>query len=386
MQEKKDKFMAKKKIQNEHNMAYKFRIYPNEEQKIIFAKTFGCTRKVWNLMLADKINYYKQNKTMLNVTPASYKKTYPYLKEIDSLALTNVQLNLEEAYKQFFAKKRKFPKFKSKKTAKKSFTTNVVNGNITFDGSFLKLPKIKDKVRVLAHREIPSDYVLKSVTISQTPDGEYYASLKYSYIEEYNTISIINEDKVIGLDYASHGLYVDSNGNFADMPTYYRNSQKRLAKEQRRLSKKQKDSNNYNKQKIKVAKIHRHTANQRQDFLHKKAKEITNLYDFVCVEDLNMQSIAKSLKLGKSTMDNGFGMFRVFLSQKLEKKGGKLVKIDKFYPSSQLCHHCGYKNPITKDLNIREYECPNCHAHLNRDLNAAINIKQEGIRILNFVI
>lgn len=170
------------------------------------------------------------------------------------------------------------------------------------------------------------------------------------------------------------------------MPTYYRNSQKRLAKEQRRLSKKQKDSNNYNKQKIKVAKIHRHTANQRQDFLHKKAKEITNLYDFVCVEDLNMQSIAKSLKLGKSTMDNGFGMFRVFLSQKLEKKGGKLVKIDKFYPSSQLCHHCGYKNPITKDLNIREYECPNCHAHLNRDLNAAINIKQEGIRILNFVI
>lgn len=362
------------------NKSYKYRIYPTYEQCIIINKTFGCVRFIYNQMLSDKIKYYEKTKKKLNNTPAQYKKEYEWLKEVDSLALANAQMNLQAAYNNFFRNpKVGFPKFKSKHRNRKSYTTNCVKKNIEIKNGYIKLPKI-GMVKLKQHRFMPSDYKLKSVTVSRTPTGKYYASVLFEY---ENQAQKQTPQTFIGLDYSMHELYKDSNGNEPQYPRYYRQAEKRLKREQRKLSKMQKGSKNRDKQRIKVSKIHEKVSNQRKDFLHKQSRKIANVYDCVCIEDLDMKAMAQLLNFGKSVNDNGWGMFTKFLRYKLEQKGKHLVKVDKFFASSQICNVCGYKNAGTKKLSVRTWECPKCRTHHDRDLNAAINIRNEGMRLVS---
>lgn len=355
--------------------AFKYRLYPNVQQRISLGRTFGCVRFVYNHMLADKIEHYGKTKENLAVTPAQYKDEFPWLREVDSLALANAQLNLQTAYKNFFERPETgFPKFKSKKTRRYSYTTNMVNGNIRFEGNRIRLPKVGE-VRIVMHRPIPDGYKVKSVTVEHTPSGRYYASILCEY--EWQPVNKPLET-FIGLDYSMPELYVDSDGHEPQYPKYYRQAEQRLAREQRKLSHMTKGSNNYVKQRIKVARIHEKVASQRKDFLDKRSHELANAYDCVGVEDLNMQAMGKSLNYGKSVHDNGWGMFTRMLDYKLREKGGRLVKVDRFFPSSQLCHNCEFKNPAVKDLSVREWDCPQCHSHNDRDTNAAQNLRDEA--------
>lgn len=330
-------------------------------------------------MLADKIKYYEETKQKLNNTPAQYKKEFEWLKEVDSLALANAQRNLQTAYNNFFrSPKVGFPKFKSKKSNHRSYTTNCVNGNIKLENGCLTLPKVGN-IKVKQHRNIPSGYKLKSVTVSQTPCGKYYASILFEYESQ---VQQIEPQTFLGLDFSMHELYRDSNGNEPQYPHYYRQAEKRLKREQRKLSLMQKGSKNRDKQRIKVARLHEKVADQRRDFLHKQSRQIANAYDCVCIEDLNMKAMSQVLNCGKSVSDNGWGMFVTFLKYKLEDMGKQLTKVDKFFASSQTCSVCGYKNPETKNLSVRAWDCPQCGAHHDRDVNAAINIRNEGMRLV----
>ena len=362
------------------NKAYKFRLYPTLEQRIIFAKTFGCVRFIYNKMLNDRIEHYKATKQSLKNTPAQYKMEYPWLKEVDSLALANAQLHLNSAYNNFFSKpERGFPRFKSKKATKATYSTNNQMGSVRIDGSKIRLPKI-GFVKLKQHRSIPKDWIIKTVTVSKNSAGKYFVSILFEYD---NQVSEIVPENFVGLDFSMHELYVDSKGNIPEYPRFYRLSLRKLAREQRKLSLCQKGSNNRQKQRRKVALLHEKIANQRKDFLHKRSHELANKYDVVCIETLNMKNMAQSLNFGKSVADNGWGMFTTFLQYKLEEQGKKLVKVDKFFPSSQLCHECGYKYKGTKDLSVRKWTCHSCHAHHDRDTNAAINIRDEGRRMLS---
>lgn len=361
------------------NKAYKFRIYPNEEQKILFAKTFGCVRFIYNQMLSDKIAHYKETGMKLNNTPAQYKKEFEWLKEVDSMALCNAQMNLQTAYNNFFrSPKVGFPKFKSKKRAKDSYTTNNINGTVSIIGKKLRLPKV-GLVKMVQHRIISDNEKIKSATITKTPTDKYYVSILVEYDKIIPEIEL-SKDKAIGLDYASHSFYVDSQGKEADYPKFYRKAQSKLACEQRKLNNMKYGSNNYYKQKIRVARVYEKVANQRLDWIHKLSTRLANEYDVICVEDINMQNMARSLKLGKSTNDNGFGMFREILSYKLADRGKALVKIDRWFPSSKMCRHCSSINHKLT-LSDRVWTC-GCGATINRDENAAINIMNEGLRIL----
>lgn len=330
-------------------------------------------------MLSDKIKYYEETKQKLNNTPAQYKKEFEWLKEVDSLALANAQINLQTAYNNFFrSPKAGFPKFKSKKSNHKSYSTNRINNNIKLADGYLTLPKV-GKVRLKQHRKIPSDYKLKSVTVSQTPSGKYYASVLFEY---ENQVQQIEPQTFLGLDYSMRELYKDSNGNVPGYPKYYRQAEKKLAREQRILSKMQKGSKNRNKQRIKVAKLHEKIANQRKDFLHKQSRLIADAYDCVCIRQFDMKSMSQSMNFGKSVYDNGWGMFVTYLKYKLEYMGKQLVKVDKYFASSQTCSVCGYKNSDTKNLSVRVWDCPECGTHHDRDVNAAINIRNEGMRLV----
>ena len=374
------------------NRAIKYRLYPTEEQKVFFAKTFGCVRKVYNLMLSDQIRSYQNTGKFCKATPAMYKEKYPFLKEVDSLALANAWINLQAAFSNFFSRTRKkkngFPKFKSFKRSRRAYTTNNQRGrsDIAILKGSIKLPKVKS-VKAEIHRVPDENWVLKSATISQNRDGNYYASVLFAFEEEKPTYKI-DTNNAIGLDYASDGLYVDNNGNIGTNHKYYRESHAKLAKAQRKLSrmkgskKHEKKSSNYLKQLRKVNKIHRHIANQRKDNLHKMSTEIANRYDVVCIEDLNMKAMSnKGFGNGKATMDNGFGSFVSMFEYKLNDRGKYLIKVDKWYPSSQLCHACGTLHPEMKDLKIRTMSC-DCGLVIGRDQNAAINILNEGLRIL----
>ena len=363
------------------NRAYKFRIYPTKEQEILLNKTFGCVRFIFNKMLGDKIEHYKETKKKLNNTPAQYKKEFEWLKEVDSLALANAQLNLQTAYNNFFrSPKVGFPKFKSRKKNKNSYTTNNQKGTVRIVDKTIRLPKV-GFIKMKQHRLIPSDYRIKSATISKTPSGKYYASILTEYDFTPPTISL-NKDNSLGLDYSSHSFYADSQNREANYPKFYRIALHKLKKEQRKMSLMRYESNNYYKQKLKVAKLHEYISNQRKDWIHKLSTELANKYDYICVEDINLQELAKSKEfaLGKSTNDNGFGMFRVLLEYKLSERGKKFIKIDKWFPSSKMCRFCGN---INKDLTLadRVWSCI-CGEVINRDENAAINIKNEGMRLV----
>lgn len=292
-------------------------------------------------MLADKMEHYKKEKKMLRNTPASYKKEYPWLKEVDSLALANVQMHLESAFHKFFREPSAgFPRFKSKKSSRKSYTTNVVNGNI-----FL--------------------------------EGKYFAS--FLFCCENQTAEKRPAEKFIGIDFAMQGMCVFSTGKRAEYPMFYRNTEKKLAREQRKLSRCQKGSQNYKKQKKRVALCHEKIRNQRKDFQHKLSASLAESFDAVCVEDLNLKGMAGGLHLGKGVHDNGYGLFLSMLEYKLEERGKYLIKVDRYFASSKICSVCRKKKEELS-LSDRIYYCE-CGNRMDRDVNAAVNIMNEGKRI-----
>jgi len=369
------------------NKAYRYRLYPDAEQSELINKTFGCVRFVYNRMLADHKEKYELNKDdkealkkLKYTTPADYKDEFVWLKEVDSLALSNAQLNINTAYKNFFRDKSiGFPKFKSKHKDRKSYTTNNQKGTIRIiDNCHIRMPKLRD-VKVKFHRCIPANYEIKSATISLAASGKYYISVLVEFDTEIKPVNP-SSDKVIGLDYSSKALYIDNFGISADYPKYYRKMEAKLKREQCKLSKRMKGGKNRDKQRQKVAKLHEKVANQRKDFLHKQSRQIANAYDAVAIEDLNMRGMAQGLRLAKSTNDNGFGMLRTFLDYKLSEQGKQLVIIDKWYPSSKTCHVCGtINNELT--LADRVWTC-SCGITHDRDINAAINIRNEGCHML----
>ena len=371
--------------------AYKFRIYPTEEQEIFFAKTFGCVRKVYNLMLNDRKKAYEEvkndpSKKMTFPTPAKYKKEFPFLKEVDSLALANAQLNLDKAYKNFFRDKSVgFPRFKSKKNPVQSYTTNNQNGTVALiDSKFIKIPKLKSLVRIKLHRQPKG--MIKSATISRHASGKYYISLLCK--EEINELPKTNS--AIGIDLGITDFAILSDGQKIDNNRFTSKMEKKLKREQRKLSKRAllaknkgiplSEAKNYQKQKRKVARLHEKVMNQRTDFLNKLSTEIIKNHDIICIEDLNVKGMLRNHKLARSISDVSWSSFVAKLQYKADWYGREIIKVDTWFPSSQICSECGHKDG-KKSLDIREWTCPICHTHHDRDINASINILTEGLRI-----
>ena len=367
--------------------SYKFRLYPTEEQKVIFAKTFGCSRFIWNQMLADKIKHYKETGKSLNNTPAQYKKEFPWLKEVDSLALANVQLNLQKAYKSFFKNKSHFgfPKFKSKRHHQ-SYRTYNQKGTIALseNNHKIKLPKI-GWVKAKAHRKMTG--LIKSATISMTNTEKYYISI----LCETDIQSYPNTNSSIGIDLGLEHFAILSTGEKIENPRFLISASQKLAKEQKILSRrgllaKQRgkslnDCMNYQKQRLKVAKLHEKISNQRKDFLHKLSINLIKNHDRICMEDLTSKNLMKNHRLAKAIGDASWSEFVRMIEYKADWYEKQVSKISRWFPSSQICSDCGF-NSGKKALHIREWTCEQCGAHHDRDLNASINILNEGLKLI----
>ena len=359
--------------------AYKYRIYPNTEQKVFFAKCFGCVRFFYNKSLDDMNEIYKSTGKFKNLTPASYKEDYSFLKEVDSLALSNAQLNRNIAFKDFmkqrYKNKKDKPNFKSKRNDQ-SYTTNN-QGSVKFSSNnrYISIPKCQ-RIRIKMHRRFEG--MIKSITVSRTTDNKYYMSL---LVEEKNE-PMEPTNKMIGLDLGLKSLIVDSNGHKHKNHKYLTKSQKKLAKEQRKFSKMVKGSNNRNKQRIKIARLHKKIQNQRNDYLHKLSKKIIDENQVIALEDLKVIDMEHKNKLARNITDASWSRLVTMLIYKADWYGRKVIKVPNNYPSSQLCSICGYQNSITKSLNIRKWVCPECGTVHDRDINAAKNILSKGIEIL----
>ena len=349
--------------------AYKYRIYPDAEQMQFFAKCFGCVRFVYNRMLSDRIEHYNLTGKSLNNTPAQYKSEFTWLKEVDSLALANAQMNLNTAYRNFFRDKSNgFPKFKSKKNNNFSYTTNNQKGTVYIENGYIKLPKLKSPVKIRQHRSFEG--VIKSCTISKAPSGKYHISI----LVETEIQKLPASDMRVGIDVGIKDFAVLSNGESYKNPKHLRKSEKRLAKLQRDLSRKQIGSSNRNKARIKVAKLHEKIANQRMDFLHKKSTEIIRENQAIVIEDLKVKNLMKNHNLAKSIAEVSWSRFREMLDYKSRWYGRELIIAPPDYPSSQLCSDCGNRSSQTKDLACRVYICPECGLEIDRDYNASLNL------------
>lgn len=365
--------------------AYKYRLYPNNEQKVMLAKTFGCVRLVYNKMLNERIETYKEYKDdkeelkkQKYPTPAKYKNDYPFLKEIDSLALANAQLNLDKAYKKFFKEGMGFPKFKSKKEHNYSYTTNMVNGNIKLEGNMIKLPKV-GFIEVRFHRKFEG--VIKSCTISQVPSGKYYISI----LVDTENIQAPKNNKVYAFDLGLKEFLIDSKGEHIENPKTIYKYEEKLSKLQRKIAHKQKGSGNWCKARIKIARLHEKITNIRKDFLNKLSSKIINENQVIISEDLNIKGMLKNHNLAKAVSDVSWGEFTRQLEYKAKWKGRTYHKIDRWFASSQTCSKCGSINKEVKLLSIREWLCESCGEKHQRDENAAKNIKMQGMKELGLV-
>ena len=362
--------------------AYKFRLYPNLEQRIFFEKTFGCSRFIWNQMLADKIAYYKKTGEFLKNTPAQYKDEFPWLKEVDSLALSNVCLNLNTAYKSFFQSKFGFPNFKSKK-ATQSYRTNNQKGTIALLDGKVKLPKI-GWVKLKLHRQPKG--LIKSATISKTVTGKYYISI----LCEEEIVLLPKTDSSLGIDLGLENFAILSTGEKIENPRFLVSLSKKLAKEQKVLSRrgllakkkgvKFSESSNYQKQKLKVARLHEKIAHQRKDFLHQLSTNLIKNHDVICIEDLASRNLMKNHHLARAIGDVSWSEFVRQLHYKADWYGKKIVTISRWFPSSQLCSSCGVSSG-KKGLSIREWTCESCGTYHDRDINASLNILKEGMSL-----
>ena len=350
--------------------AYKYRLYPTESQKEYFANCFGCSRFIYNKMLEDKIKHYETTKKTLNNTPAQYKQEYPWLKEVDSLALANAQMNLNKAYRNFFRDKSVgFPKFKSKKN-KYSYTTNNQGENIRIEKGKIKLPKV-GLVALKRHRKFNG--IIKSCTVSMSKSGKYFISI----LVELEDKEMKATERKIGIDLGLSDFAITTNdlgevrkyGN----PKHLYKSEKQIKKSQRSLSRKQRGGKNREKARLVLAKKHEKIANQRKDFLHKLSKKITDENQVIVIETLSSKNLMKNHKLAKSIGDVSWYEFVRQLEYKAKQKGRTIIKADRFYPSSQICSACGHRDG-KKALHIREWYCPNCGEHLDRDVNASKNL------------
>ena len=363
--------------------AYKFRIYPNKSQQELIQKTFGCCRFVYNNCLDKKIKEYKNNKTTLskidlnNYCNRELKKEHEWLKEVDKCALTNAIYNMDSAYQKFFKEHTGYPKFKSKKNNKKSYKTNFTNNNIEVDfyNNKIKLPKLK-LVDIKLHRKFSGK--IKSVVISQVPSGKYYASI---LLKTKNTPMNITNN-VIGLDLGIKDLVITSNGEKFDNEKLIYKYEKKLTKLQRQLSNKQKGSNNRNKARVKVARLHEKISNTRKDNLNKISHKLICENQVIVSENLNISNMLKNHNLSKSIMDASWYELTRQLKYKSEWNNKKYIKVDTYFASSQLCNVCGYQNKKTKDLNVRNWTCPKCKTAHDRDINSAINILNKGLEML----
>lgn len=367
--------------------AYKFRIYPTLEQIVFFSKTFGCVRKVYNLMLDDRKKDYEEYKVTgiknKNPTPAKYKIEYPYLKEVDSVALAYAQLNLEKAFKNFLKNKGfGYPKYKCKSNPVQSYTT--YNRCVINDEGHIKLPKLKSLVKIKAHREVKG--IIKSVTIIKNSLEHYFVSILCQ--EEIEELPKANKN--IGIDLGIKEFAVMSNNTKVKNLKLAKKYEDKLKREQRKLSKRCKlakdndkklsDSKNYQKQKKKVAKIHNKIKNKRQDFINKLSTDIINNHDIICIEDLNIKGMLKNHKLAKIISDVGWSEFIRQLEYKANWYGRKVVRVPTFYPSSKTCSNCGNVKETLK-LSERIYKCECCGIEIDRDYNASINILRKGLEI-----
>ena len=361
---------------------YKFRLYPNLEQRIFFGKTFGCSRFIWNQMLADRMAHYEKTGESLRNTPAQYKDEFPWLREVDSLALCNVQLNLNAAYKNFFQSGFGFPNFKSKKAAQ-SYKTNNNKGTIALLDGKVKLPKI-GWIKVKAHRQVKG--LIKSATISKTATGKYFISI----LCEEEIVPLSKTDSNLGIDLGLENFAIFSTGEKIENPRFLVSLSKKLAKEQKILSRKGllakkkgmklSESSNYQKQKLKVARLHEKIANQRRDFLHKLSTNLIKNHDVICIEDLASRNLMKNRRLTRAIGDASWSEFIRQLHYKADWYGKKVVTISRWFPSSQLCSTCGVGSG-KKPLSIREWTCENCGTHHDRDINASLNILKEGLSL-----
>lgn len=355
---------------------YKFRLYPNKEQQIYFQKCFGCCRFLWNHMLADKIAYYNEYGESLDTRPPSYKAEYNFLKEVDSLALTSEYRNLNTAFKNFFRDtKVGYPKFKKKHDNHKSYTTYNQKGSVAILDKYVKLPKIG---YVKMKQSQPVLGSVKNTTVSQVPSGKYYISFNVEIWER----ELPKTEKEIGLDLGIKELLITSDKKHFENPKTLYKYEKQLAKLQRQLAHKKKFSNNWYKQKHKIALLHEKIVNIRKDNLHKISHKLVQENQLIVSEDLKISNMIKNHHLAKSIADASWYELTRQLEYKSAWCGRLYVKINTYYPSSQTCNCCGFKNSITKNLAVRDWTCPQCGTYHDRDENAADNILAEGKRIV----
>ena len=361
--------------------AFKYRLYPTAPQAEKINQNIGCARFVYNHLLYDKIKVWKETKQRSKKTYSVLKEEHDFLKNSDSRALKHAQANLDESYDKFFKESNTgYPKFKSKHKCRWSYTTDNNNGTVRFDGNRLRLPKV-GYVKVVEHRR--HEGRILTATISKERSCEYYASVLCE-IEHPEPLPV--NDKVIGIDLGLHDIIVCSDGTRVEAPKHFRKSEQRLAKRQRVFSRTQKGSKGHEKARWKVARCYHKIKNQRNDFLQKLSTKLIRENQVICLEDLSVKGRERNKKLAKSVTDASFSKFVNMLEYKAEWYGRRIIKVDRFYPSTQLCSGCGYRNESVKELKglkVREWICPECGEVHDRDLNAARNILKEGLKILN---